>query len=149
MPPTGGLFQLVSMGGQDIYLTSHSQISFFRVNCQRNTNFTMDYVDKNKYDIDNCIREVKQHSRRKYKNFEISQISWKNEKGNISFTEKKYDELCKKYDNMIYLSIVDLSTIKFNTLKGNMDIRNKLDKQIIMAKDLRKMNKKTSLINWF
>ena len=132
MPPTGGLFQLVSMGGQDIYLTSHSQISFFRVNCQRNTNFTMDYVDKNKYYIDNCIREVKQHYRRKYKNFEISQISWKNEKGNISFTEKKYDELCKKYDNMIYLSIVDLSTIKFNTLKGNMDIRNKLDKQMII-----------------
>ena len=43
---------------------------------------------------------------------------------------------------MIYLSSVYLSTITFTTLTCNMDIINKLDKQFIMAKILRKTKKK-------
>jgi hypothetical protein len=127
MPPVGGgLLQLVAYGCQDIYLTSSPNITYFKIGSG----------------IDNCIEEVGQCSTRIYNNFEIRNISWINEKGNLSFTEKKYDELCKKYDNMIYLLSADLSTIEFTTIKGNVDIRKNLDKQIIMAKDLRKENEK-------
>jgi hypothetical protein len=127
MPPIGGeLLQLVAYGAQDIYLTSSPNITYWNMGSG----------------IDNCMREVERCSTRKYNNFEISQISWINEKGNLSFTEKKYDELCKKYDNMIYLLRADLSNIEFTTIKGNVGIRKNLDKQIIMAKDLRKENEK-------
>jgi hypothetical protein len=48
--------------------------------------------------FDNCMREEKQCFRRKYKHFEISQISWNNEKGDVSFTKKSIMNFVK---NMI------------------------------------------------
>ena len=41
----GGLMQLVAHGAQDIYLTGNPQITFFKVNHRRHTNFAMESIE--------------------------------------------------------------------------------------------------------
>jgi hypothetical protein len=42
----GGLMQLVAYGAQDLYLTSNSQITFFKVVHRRHTNFSMESIEQ-------------------------------------------------------------------------------------------------------
>ena len=42
----GGLMQLVAYGAQDIYLTGHPQITFFKVVYRRHTNFSMETIEQ-------------------------------------------------------------------------------------------------------
>ena len=42
----GGLMQLVAYGAQDIYLTGHPQITFFKVVYRRHTNFSMECIQQ-------------------------------------------------------------------------------------------------------
>jgi hypothetical protein len=41
----GGLMQLVAHGAQDVYLTGNPQITFFKVNYRRHTNFAMESIE--------------------------------------------------------------------------------------------------------
>jgi hypothetical protein len=41
----GGLMQLVAYGAQDVYLTGNPQITFFKVNYRRHTNFAMESIE--------------------------------------------------------------------------------------------------------
>jgi hypothetical protein len=138
---TGGLLQLMAYGCQDIFLTGQPEITFFKVKYRRDSNFSMDVINGYDYKVNDCMREFV-YSTRKYNNFVISRISWPYVKGNISFTECKYKELCNKYDNTDFLSSVNVKNIEFNVVKGNKDIRVKLDKQNKMSKQLREDKKK-------
>ncbi len=40
---SGGLMQLVAYGAQDIYLTGNPQITFFKMEFKRYTNFSMEF----------------------------------------------------------------------------------------------------------
>lgn len=57
----GGLMQLVAYGAQDVYLTSNPQVTFWKVNYRRHTNFSVDSTTS--YQINTYGR--------KYANFEI------------------------------------------------------------------------------
>jgi hypothetical protein len=42
----GGLMQLVAYGAQDVYLTGHAQITFWKVTYRRHTNFSMESIEQ-------------------------------------------------------------------------------------------------------
>jgi hypothetical protein len=117
MPPMGGgLMQIVAYGAQDCYL-----------NCNQTP---IDSIYKSYF---SSIEEVKS-SKRTYKNFHSTIISWKYEcimwkYDKPKFNETIYNKYCNKYDNLIYLLDVDFSTMNFTMVKGNKELREKLDKE--------------------
>ena len=44
---TGGLIQLVAYGAQDLFLSGHSQVTFFRLVYRRHTNFSQETIEQN------------------------------------------------------------------------------------------------------
>jgi len=107
----GGLMQLVAYGVQDIYLQSYHK-------------------------VDDCIHYDNPAGRRHYRNFELREIHWHNERFfnglNKKFTFEKYKEYVNKYNGYKYLNV------KSNTItvvQGNPEIINELyDHRVIASR---------------
>lgn len=130
----GGLMQLIAYGAQDYMLTSGS-FSFYRHG---------EKPLENVHDVDDCRYNVINIGR-KYKNFQIIQLSWYCY-GNASFTSIKYKQLTEECNNSQYVT-VDVSNLSFKIENGEQRMLEKLKEQKELSKKCRERNKEITIEN--